>query len=159
MLLASLLLCAGTSLLSRVLLSDTVFHSYLHTYCSQYDQVFVWPCWHLTLSSMVTFSKVKYTSATHKLWHETAVTCTEVCRDYQQEYSFSKKESKVKCMDLVSCLLCYVFQIISAVQYCHQKNIVHRDLKVSHTFQWFLWNCSVEGTVGKLIVQLYKSFH
>ncbi|MCQ4179404.1 hypothetical protein FK518_28015 [Klebsiella pneumoniae] len=29
-------------------------------------------------------------------------------------------------MDLVT----LVFQIVSAVQYCHQKCIVHRDLKV-----------------------------
>lgn len=28
----------------------------------------------------------------------------------------------------------YLFQIVSAVQYCHQKCIVHRDLKVSNRF-------------------------
>jgi len=34
----------------------------------------------------------------------------------------------------VQCNIMWNVQILSAVQYCHQKSVVHRDLKVHFTF-------------------------
>ena len=46
------------------------------------------------------------------------------------------------CASVCACVqsLLLSFQIVSAVQYCHQKHVIHRDLKVSviiniHTYQ------------------------
>lgn len=33
--------------------------------------------------------------------------------------------------EFIDCNAYVCFQIVSAVQYCHQKKIIHRDLKVS----------------------------